>query len=127
MRLLQALLVRAEHILEIQYVRPVALTVLAGLFGSDGRFLTLCKNKLERLLESWKNYHVAIKYWIYGFCVWAKGPWATANHLQAKDATLVKQLQNMFSAISQWSDSSKTDDNNGKIKICVQFTLYVIY
>ncbi|KAG2181968.1 hypothetical protein INT43_006893 [Umbelopsis isabellina] len=118
MRLLQALLIRAEHILEIQYVRPVALTVLAGLFGSEGRFLTLCRNKLEKLLKSWKNYHVAIKYWLYGFCVWAKGPWATATHLQATDDELVRELQTrVFSVISQWKDTTATTDvNNDEFK-----------
>ncbi|KAG2188231.1 hypothetical protein INT44_000983 [Umbelopsis vinacea] len=103
MRLLQALLIRAEHIMEIQYIRPVALTVLAGLFGSQGRFLKLCRIKLQKLLDQWRDYHVVIKYWIYSFCVWAKGPWTRA--LSNDDALLLSQLKDTcLNTISNWDD-----------------------
>ncbi|GAB5587428.1 hypothetical protein Unana1_02328 [Umbelopsis nana] len=121
MRLLQALLVRfddpnrAEHILEIQYIRPVALTVLAGLYGSEGRFLTLCRNKLRKLLEGWQQYHVVIKYWIYAFCVWGKGPWAKT--LSDKDVSLLRQLKDdCFNTICCWDDIPNNDEFQ-KLKI----------
>jgi hypothetical protein len=101
---------RAEHILEIQYIRPVALTVLAGLYGSEGRFLTLCRNKLRKLLEGWQQYHVVIKYWIYAFCVWGKGPWAKT--LSDKDVSLLRQLKDdCFNTICCWDDIP----NNGRM------------
>ncbi|CAO3675690.1 unnamed protein product [Umbelopsis ramanniana] len=109
MRLLQELLIRAEHIMEIQYIRPVALTVLAGLFGSQGRFLKLCRIKLQKLLEQWRDYHVVIKYWIYSFCVWAKGPWART--LSNDDALLLEQLKDTcLNAICRWEDIPGNDE-----------------
>jgi hypothetical protein len=94
---------RAEHIMEIQYIRPVALTVLAGLFGSQGRFLKLCRIKLQKLLEQWRDYHVVIKYWIYAFCVWAKGPWTRT--LSSDDALLLGQLKDScLNAICLWDE-----------------------
>ncbi|KAH8547823.1 hypothetical protein BGW37DRAFT_196174 [Umbelopsis sp. PMI_123] len=116
MRLLQALLIRAEHIMEIQYIRPVALTVLAGLFGSQGRFLQLCRIKLQKLLEQWRNYHVVIKYWIYSFCVWAKGPWTRS--LTSNDGLLIRQLKdNCLSVICNWNDIP----DNGKLRTFTNF------
>ncbi|KAI8577322.1 hypothetical protein K450DRAFT_252609 [Umbelopsis ramanniana AG] len=109
MRLLQALLIRAEHIMEIQYIRPVALTVLAGLFGSQGRFLKLCTIKLQKLLDQWRDYHVVIKYWIYSFCVWAKGPWTRT--LSNDDAFLLSQLKDTcLDTISHWHDIPGNDE-----------------
>jgi hypothetical protein len=97
--------------MEIQYIRPVALTVLAGLFGSQGKFLKLCKIKLQKLLEQWRDYHVVIKYWIYSFCVWAKGPWART--LSNDDALLLGQLKDTcLKVICHWEDIP----GNGKLQ-----------
>lgn len=97
--------------MEIQYIRPVALTVLAGLFGSQGRFLKLCRIKLQKLLEQWRDYHVVIKYWIYSFCVWAKGPWART--LSNDDALLLGQLKDTcLNVICHWEDIP----GNGKLQ-----------